>query len=197
MEELLLGAGVVEEEPDGDDLRLTEEFERAWYRRIEQVRYGDRALRWIAAIHGVDPDDLAVEDGPDGFVVGHDGSPIEEWPSEASFLAGVVARPTLEEWLPEARWEEFSPEERRTLTARLLVFLERCPSCDDTLEFQGETADGSTDDGPGGETPADGTTAGESGDRPDDGPGDEPPEPVRVSLRCPGCGATILRGSYE
>lgn len=144
MEELLLAESVVEEMPDGSDLRLTEEFERVWARRIDRIEYGDRALRWVAAIHEVDPDDLSIEEDADRFAILHDGSPIEEWPSRESFLAGVVAEPTLREWLPEERWSEFSADERREMAGRLLVFLEQCPSCGDPLEYEETTTDEET-----------------------------------------------------
>lgn len=139
MEELLLSENVVEEIPGENDLRLTEEFERVWYRRIEQMRGGDRAIRWLAATRDVDPDDLAVEDESEHFVITLEGSPVEEWPSEASFFAAIVAEPTLQEWISQPQWERLSDDERRELAARLLVFLERCPSCDGALAFDEET----------------------------------------------------------
>jgi hypothetical protein len=185
MEELLLAEGVLEEMPDGSDLRLTESFEEVWNRRIDRIQYGDRALRWVAAFHEVDPDELEVEEGTDRYAIAHGESTIEEWPSRESFLAGVVVEPTLREWLPEERWDEFSPEERRELAVLVLVFLERCPSCGDSLVFGDESAD---DEAPDEGAPAATTPAGET---------DEDEGPINVSLHCPTCDATIVSGSYQ
>lgn len=137
-EDLLVSAGVLEEAAEGTDLALVTEFERAWNERIRQIRRGNRALRWLGATHGVDADDLEVvaEDGR--FAVVLDGSPVEEWPSEATFLAGIVAEPTLKEWLPQSTWERLTGDLRRELVAQLLLFLEQCPACDGDLEFDEE-----------------------------------------------------------
>lgn len=142
-EELLVSAGVLGEDPEGSDLRLTPAFERAWTDRIEQMRGGDRAVRWLAASRGVDPEDLTVTESEDRFAVELDGSPIQEWPSEASFLAGIVAVPTLKEWLPDDRWEGLAAELREGLVPQLMLFLEACPTCDGRLDFTEEVTDGS------------------------------------------------------
>lgn len=143
VEELLLSEGVVEEMSGADDLQLTEEFEQAWYRRIERMGSGDRAIRWLAAIHEVAPEDITVEDDGERFAVDIAGGPTREWPSEAAFIAGLVVEPTLGEWIPESEWEGLPGDTRRELSARLLLFLERCPVCDGDLEMAEDVEDGS------------------------------------------------------
>lgn len=143
IEELLLAEGVVEEMDEAEDLQLTEAFEQAWYRRIEQMSGGDRAVRWLAAIHDVAPDDITVDDRDEAFVVDIAGGRTREWPSEAAFIAGLVVEPTLGEWIPEAQWEELPADARRELSARLLLFLERCPACEGNLEMAEAADDGS------------------------------------------------------
>jgi len=142
IEELLLSEGVVEEMAEADDLQLTEEFEQAWYRRIERMGSGDRAVRWLAAIHEVAPDDITVEDS-ERFVVDIAGGPTREWPSETAFIAGLVVEPTLGEWIPDSRWDELPADTRRELSARLLLFLERCPACEGNLEMTEDAENGS------------------------------------------------------
>lgn len=143
-ESVLLSVDVFEEVPGEDDLRLTDAFDRAWTERIEQMRDGDRALRWLAAVNGVNPADLAVEDGGERFVVTHDGEQVGVWHSEATFFAEIVAEPTLREWVPEPAFERIPAAQREELSATLLMFLERCPSCDADLAFTEEAdADGS------------------------------------------------------
>lgn len=143
IEELLLAEGVVEEMDDVDDLQLTETFEQAWYRRIERMSSGDRAVRWLAAIHDVAPDDITVDDRDEAFVVDIADGRTREWPSEAAFIAGLVVEPTLSEWIPEAQWEDLPADTRRELSARLLLFLERCPTCEGALEMGEVVDDGS------------------------------------------------------
>lgn len=137
-ESVLLSVDVFEEVPGEDDLRLTDAFDRAWTERIEQMRDGDRALRWLAAVNEADPADLAVEDGGERFVVTHDGEQVGVWHSEATFFAEIVAEPTLREWVPESAFERIPAAQREELSATLLMFLERCPSCDGALEFSEE-----------------------------------------------------------
>lgn len=138
LEELLLSDGILEETHDGTDVRLTDEFERAWHRRIEQMRGGDRAIRWLAASRGVGPDEITVSDDDERFVVTHDGSTVGAWHSEAAFLAGIVAEPTVKEFLPAERLDRLSDDARRELGARLRMCLERCPTCGAELAFSEE-----------------------------------------------------------
>jgi|GEM_PF-3598324 len=135
VESLLRSAGVLELTPDGTDVRLTETFERALFERIAQLRGGDRAIKWLAASRGVDPGEVAVTTDGDRFVVGHEGKRIGAWHSEAGFLAAVAAEPTLTEWVDEDRLADLPDEARAELSARLVMCLERCPSCDGALSF--------------------------------------------------------------
>jgi hypothetical protein len=137
-EELLVSAGVLTETADGTDLELTDGFERDWTDRVRKMRGGDRALRWLAASRGLDPEELTVTDREGYFSVAHDGEPIEEWHSEATFLASIVAEPTLTEWLPPGTEDQLDDERRRQLATQLLAFLERCPACDGELSFEGD-----------------------------------------------------------
>lgn len=143
IESVLLAADVLAETQSGDDLRLTDEFERVWTERIERMRDGDRALRWLAATRDVDPAALAVDDD-DHFAVTHEGDPIDVWHSEAGFLASVVAEPTLREWVPESDLDRVPTARYDEAADRLLAFLERCPTCDGDLAFTDEADDGGT-----------------------------------------------------
>lgn len=134
VEDLLRTNDVLEPTPDGDDLQLTAAFERAWQERIEQLRGGDRAIKWLAAAHDADPEAVTVSDERDRFVVTHDGATLGAWHSRAGFLAAVVAEPMLREWVPDDRLAEL-PEPRQELAARLTMCLERCPACDEELTF--------------------------------------------------------------
>lgn len=144
VESLLRDAGVLELTADGSDVALTDTFERALFERIAQLRSGDRARKWLAASRGIDPGDVTVTADDDRFVVGHDGERIGAWHSEAGFLAAIAAEPTLTEWLDEDRLADLPDEARAELSARLVMCLERCPSCEEPLSF----VDREGDDGP-------------------------------------------------
>ncbi len=141
IEELLLSAGIVEETPAGNDLRLTDEFESTWHRLSKQMRDSDRVMRWFARTRNVPRERVETTTYGELFVIEIDGSVAGRWPSEAAFLAETVVRPTLREWLPESEYERLSPDLFRKLSSRLLLFLERCPSCDGELAFADEDDD--------------------------------------------------------
>jgi len=143
VERLLRSGDVLELEPDASDLRLTEGFERAWRERIEQMRSGDRAIRWLAASREIDPGEITVsEDEP--FVLTHNGEEIGRWHSRAAFLATLVVEPVLNEWLSMDDLAELPDESRHELPVRLTMFLEQCPVCDETLEFTEEVEEDAT-----------------------------------------------------
>lgn len=125
-------------------MRLTDAFERALSERIEQLRGGDRAVRWLAAARGIDPSDVTVTAADDRFVVAHDGETIGAWHSEAGFVAAVAAEPTLKEWVDEERLADLPEAVRAELAPRLVICLERCPSCDGPLSFVDRTEDETT-----------------------------------------------------
>ena len=132
VEELLSAADVVEEDPEVDDLRLTDRFHEVWWRRIRQLREGGGAEERLAAIIDVDPDELEVGGDGDRFVVSFEGEPIGRWDSDAAFYADLAVEPTLGEWIPE--WETLGDRTRTELIAGLRAFLEECPACEAELE---------------------------------------------------------------
>lgn len=130
--DLLLSTGAVEECVEEDDLCLTETFERAWWRRIGQVRDEERAVDRLAAILELDPDELAIGEQNGRFDITYEDQRIGGWISRAAFLADLAVEPTLAEWVPE--WESLDNRQRTKLIASMRVFLEECPSCEATLE---------------------------------------------------------------
>lgn len=135
VEAVLRAADVLKQTADGTDLRLTEGFAAAWHERMDQMRGGDRALRWLAASEGIDPGELTVTDAEDRFVVTHDGETVGAWHSRAGFLAAIVAEPTIREWVEEDALDSLPDVAREELAARLVMCLERCPACDGELAF--------------------------------------------------------------
>lgn len=144
VEALLRSVDVIEPTVDGTDVRLTDAFERALSERIAQLRGGDRALRWLATTRGIDSDAITVTEADEQYVVGHDGETIGVWHSEAGFLATIAAEPTIREWIDEERLADLDDEVRAELSARLVMCLERCPSCEEPLSFVDHERDDGT-----------------------------------------------------
>ncbi|MBO4247515.1 hypothetical protein IL252_06750 [Halomicrobium sp. IBSBa] len=136
VETVLREANVLEPTADGTDLRLTDGFAEAWHERMVQMRGGDRALRWLAASEGLDADALDVTEADDRYVVTHGDETVGAWHSRAGFLAAIVAEPTIREWVDEARLARLPDVPREELAARLVMCLERCPTCDSALVFE-------------------------------------------------------------
>ncbi|ACV46805.1 MULTISPECIES: hypothetical protein [Halomicrobium] len=136
VETVLREANVLEPTADGTDLRLAEGFAEAWHERMDQMRGGDRALRWLAASEGLDADALDVTEADDRYVVAHGDETVGAWHSRAGFLAAIVAEPTIREWVDEARLARLPDAPREELAARLVMCLERCPTCDSALAFE-------------------------------------------------------------
>jgi hypothetical protein len=132
--ELLLERSVLTEDRRRDGLRLTSQFRSDWRRRIDRVHDGDRALRQLAMLIGVDPAEVQLERREDRFVARRGGREIGAWPSRAAFLADVALYPTIGEWVPA--WAGLDGEERAELLARLRAFLERCPDCEGKLRAE-------------------------------------------------------------
>ena len=136
----LLGAGILLEDEQADDLRLTDEFRAAWWDQLETVRDEGRAREQMAGLVDIEPDELRFEEDAGAFVAFHGETELGEWPSRGAFLADLTLRPTMAEWLP--LWERLDPLSRGELLSRLRAFLETCPVCEGGLAFEGEDENG-------------------------------------------------------
>lgn len=131
----LVGAGIIQEDENIDDLRLTDEFREDWWEQIEGFHDEERARREMAAITDIDSEKVKVEETDDGrLVVSYEETELGEWHSRAAFISDLALRPTIAAWLP--LWESLDPISRGGLLARIRAFLETCPSCEGTLEIE-------------------------------------------------------------
>ena len=132
VEALLRDHEVVERCPDEDDLCLTADFRRVWWRRIRRFREDHEVAKThLAAVIEVDPTALEFENG-NRFTVTFDGDRIGTWDSDAAFYADLAVEPTLKEWLPD--WAGLGDRTRTELIAGMRAFLEECPACEADLE---------------------------------------------------------------
>jgi len=127
LESVLVGAGIVSDCADGEDLCLTEDFRWDWYDRIHDVRTRDHDRKIIATLLDVDPDRIRYRSFGDAFVMLVDDRRVGTWESSAAFYADVAGAELLPERIPG--WDDVSPPQRADLLASLRLFLEECPDC--------------------------------------------------------------------
>lgn len=136
-EQLLLDAGAVEPCKHEDDLCLTDEFETAWWDRIDENRE-EVDVDGLAEVIGIDGEP-EIEQYGDAFVLTADDQRIGQWESRAALVADVAAARTLAEQYPD--WETISSQARGELLSGLRIFLESCPVCGNTVQIGQETVE--------------------------------------------------------
>ena len=139
VEVALLDLGVVEENEDGTDLRLTPAFAESWHDAIERLRDGEAARFALADLLGVDEDRVALTARGSAVAAAVDGEEVGRWESRAAFVADVAAERVLGGRV--SGWTELSIERRSRLLSSLRVFLERCPDCDGRVAIREETVE--------------------------------------------------------
>lgn len=134
----LAEASILTEDEQLGDLRLTDEFRRDWWRRIERMRDEERALMHLGLVLELDPDELSTVEEETRFSVRHRHVEMGSWPSRAGFVADIALYPTLGEWFP--LWDDLDGESRGETLARLRALLEECPSCDGAVHAREQDA---------------------------------------------------------
>lgn len=138
-ERALMQAGALEECADSDDLCLTDSFRRVWYAEIDRADREDTGRDRLLELLGVDDGDLTFEEFGDAFRARVDGRVVGKWESEAAFLADVAGATILEERYPS--WNALSLEDKSQLLNGLRLFIDTCPACEGTPEFETETVE--------------------------------------------------------
>ncbi|SIR93654.1 hypothetical protein [Natronorubrum thiooxidans] len=128
LETYFLEHEILEPCADKDDLCLTDEFERAWFERIETL--DDSGLDAEAVIDAfgfdADPEAFDLETRGDAHVLRSDAGVAGRWPSRAALLADVAASRVLETWTPA--WDDHDSETNGRICNSLRMFLETCPT---------------------------------------------------------------------
>jgi hypothetical protein len=137
IERHLLSAGALEPRPEGEDLQLSPEVRTEWRREIERVRDGDVDRERLAAILGIDQEELEFQEFNTSFVAFRHGQNVGSWESKAAYVADVAAASVLEDRIDD--WDSLSAPNRGRLLNGLRIFLESCPDCDGPLSFGKDT----------------------------------------------------------
>jgi hypothetical protein len=130
---VLAAAGVVSRTEEAD-IDLTPGFKDEWRERIQTTR--ERTLETEDVREMLDADSVSRH-GNQSFVV--DGNKSVRWGSNAAFVADIAAASILDERLDE--WDSFEWDRKRSVFLGLRLCLERCPSCDGTVETSENRAD--------------------------------------------------------
>lgn len=135
-ESVLLGAGALEPCRDVDDLCLTAGFREAWYREIDRTDE-TTAERTVAEMLDVPESRLTIRREARSYVAYVDEEKLGTWLSHEALVADVAAQRVLEERI--ADWNDVPVDERSGVLRSLRVYLERCPSCEGSVDLTTET----------------------------------------------------------
>jgi hypothetical protein len=141
VEETLVGAGVLSECENVDDLCIEDAFRESWREEIRRARDDDTGREVLAALLDVEADRLEFNEFGDGdaFAANVDENRVGQWESYAAFLADVGAAELLADRIDD--WSEMPVTNRSQLLGGLRLFLEECPSCGGDLAFGEETVE--------------------------------------------------------
>jgi hypothetical protein len=138
-ERVLLDAGVVEPCEGVDDLCLTDEFDAAWSRRMEDLADGDALRAELADQLELETDGVTFESFGDAFVARDGDARVGQWESRAALLADLAAAKELPDRVDD--WERLSSRARSQLLGGLRVFVETCPTCGGPVAADTETVE--------------------------------------------------------
>lgn len=141
VESVLADAGVVAVDERLDDLVLTEDFEDAWYERIEamSVSDGETQVAELATLLDVDAETIELERRGDAVMAWIEDRYAGQWESKPAFVADVAADRVLAERYP--RWDRLPLAHRSEILGSLRIFLERCPTCDGSVTLGQEVVE--------------------------------------------------------
>ena len=135
-EAVLTGVSALEEHPDGPDLRLTSEFRAAWYDAIDCADATGSGYEGLFEVLGREGDRISVAEHGTSLQAEIDGEFVGIWKCRAAFLADLGAARVLADRY-EA-WDGLEVGQRQDLLSGLRLFIDRCPTCGATPEFETE-----------------------------------------------------------
>lgn len=138
-ESFLKHVDAVEECADVNDLCLTPGFRAAWRERIDTLNREDTSRDDLAAIVGVDSEQVEFDEFEEAFVARVDGVRMGQWESHAAFLADVAAAKELRTRYSD--WTGLDIERQGSILNGLRLFLEACPSCGGPVAIEGDVVE--------------------------------------------------------
>lgn len=149
-ERFLGRAEILVSSPGRNDRCLDTEFAEGWREQVQTARENEGAkqtqLTALAPpeVEGVSVEHhgttsaplLGVEEPVTTITATVDGRQIGMWGSETALLADIAAAAELRKTIPE--WGQLDIKQRNRVLLSLRIFLERCPSCDASVELAQE-----------------------------------------------------------
>lgn len=135
--EFLLETGVVEETDGTEELTFEADFAERVAARVSSLERRDVDAETLAAMFGVDSDDVAVEDRPYPAVTVL--RRVRKWPGDGAFLSDVASHLALEERTD--RWLEVPAEQRLSILQSLRSFHASCPVCGGEVAATADTVE--------------------------------------------------------
>lgn len=126
-ETVLIDAGAIDECDREDDLCLTDGFQSAWQREMEEIRGAGAEDHVLASVLGVEEDALGVREYGDAFAVHADGRRVGQWESRAALIADLAAARALGRRY--AAWDAMDVAHQGRVLYGLRIFLKACPAC--------------------------------------------------------------------
>jgi hypothetical protein len=142
IESFFLEIDAVEECRNGMDLCLTDEFRRAWSKRIDQLRSEGTSDTDIAALFDgldVDPDRIRVETYDGAYEAYIDDTRVGQWESQAAYLADLAADEVIRD--RHLAWDRMGFDARTEVLGSLRLWLERCPTCGGAVTLGEDTVE--------------------------------------------------------
>ncbi len=133
VEAVLFEADAIEECADRDDLCLTASFETAWRSRLDAGDDDGLDALLAGATETVDPAAVTLEQLPGTYAAVANDAVIGRWESRAAYLADAASAAVLRDRYPG--WSGLEFVERTAVAGGLRPWLDRCPSCDGTVEL--------------------------------------------------------------
>lgn len=138
VEDVLLGAGALEESANPGDLEVTPNFEEAWQSQINQL--DESTIReTLATTLDVSESRVSTNEFSEAFAVSVDVTQIGRWECRAAFEADIAAGIALSDRING--WDDLTVEQQTGLMRGMRVFLTKCPACGGYVKLTVETVE--------------------------------------------------------
>lgn len=138
VEQFLLDRELLREADQGEDYAMTDRAAAMVRETLAEIDGLEDVPAFAPEWFDVEPDSLTFDrDG--GITPVVDGKALVEYPSEAAVMADGALAGVLAEWVDH--WTALSIQKRNEIISGLRLFLEDCPACESTVDFEMETVE--------------------------------------------------------
>lgn len=137
-EYVLRDIGAVEDCDDSEDICLTETFAQTWRNTMASLRDSDTTHEDLASLLDIPADRISFRTHNEAITARVGGNKIGQWESRAALIADVAA---AKEFASNGHslWDSLETDQQGTVLNGLRAFLDQCPSCEGTIDFESDT----------------------------------------------------------